>query len=223
MKRTAFPAYETKSAESRDAILPLLSTLVSVRAAAAVCQACPLWRHATQTVFGDGAAHAKVVIVGEQPGDKEDLEGKPFVGPAGLLLRQAMEEASLDPDQVYVTNAVKHFKFEVRGKRRIHQKPGVREVRVCYPWLKRELELIAPPLVLLLGATAMSAVLGKAGTVAGTRGKSIALATGGKAVVTVHPSSLLRIPDAAAKKQAYRQFVKDLTVVRRLVTAVKSA
>ncbi|MGE0284164.1 MAG: UdgX family uracil-DNA binding protein, partial [Rhizobiaceae bacterium] len=159
------------------------------------------------------------VIVGEQPGDKEDLAGKPFVGPAGGMLRKAMDEAGLDIDKGYVTNAVKHFKFERRGKRRIHSKPGTKEIKACYPWLKRELELIQPKFVLVLGSTAVTAVFGKAGTIAKLRGKAITLAGGVKAIVTVHPSSLLRIPDKLAKEAAYKMFVKDLKLLKRQLAA----
>jgi DNA polymerase len=205
--------------EARDALLPELDSIPEERAAAAGCRACPLWRNATQTVFGEGAERAKVVIVGEQPGDKEDLAGKPFVGPAGGVLRKAMEEAGLDIDSTYVTNAVKHFKFEPRGKRRIHSKPGTKEIKACYPWLKRELELIHPKFVLVLGSTAVTAVFGKPGTIAKLRGQAISLESGAKAVVTVHPSSLLRIPDKAAKVAAYKLFVKDLKFLKRQLAA----
>jgi uracil-DNA glycosylase family protein len=205
--------------EKRDALLPELDSIAAERAAAAVCRACPLWRNATQAVFGEGPARAKIVIVGEQPGDKEDLAGKPFVGPAGGLLRKAMEEAGLEVDRAYVTNAVKHFKFEPRGKRRIHSKPGMKEIKACYPWLKRELELIQPKFVLVLGSTAVTAVFGRPGTIAKLRGKAIPLENGAQAVVTVHPSSLLRIPDKAAKAAAYKQFVKDLKFLKKRLAA----
>ncbi len=203
----------------RDALLPRLENVEAERAAAAVCRACPLWRNATQTVFGQGPARARVVIVGEQPGDKEDVAGKPFVGPAGGILRKAMKEAGLDIDRMYVTNAVKHFKFERRGKRRIHSKPGTTEIKACYPWLKRELELIRPKFVLVLGATAVTAVFGKPGGIAKLRGQAIPLESGAKAIVTVHPSSLLRIPDKIAKAGAYKQFVKDLKFLGRQLKA----
>jgi DNA polymerase len=205
--------------EARDALLPNLGSIPEERAAAVGCRACPLWKNATQTVFGEGAERAKVVIVGEQPGDKEDLAGKPFVGPAGGVLHKAMEEAGLDIDRAYVTNAVKHFKFELRGKRRIHSKPGTKEIRACYPWLKRELELIQPQFVLVLGSTAVNAVFGRPGTIAKLRGQAIPLESGAKAVVTVHPSSLLRIPDKAAKDAAYKQFVKDLKFLKKQLKA----
>lgn len=219
VRKKAKLVYEPTSPESRDALLSQLGSIAEERAAAAVCKACPLWKNATQTVFGEGAGTAEVVIVGEQPGDKEDLAGKPFVGPAGGLLRQAMEDAGLAIDEAYVTNAVKHFKFEQRGKRRIHSKPGMKEIKACFPWLRRELELIQPCFVLILGATAVAAVLGKAGTIAKLRGKVIPLESGAKAVVTVHPSSLLRIPDKTAKAAAYRQFVKDLKFLKRQLKA----
>ena len=211
--------YAPTSLESRDALLPQLESIEAERAAAAFCKACPLWKGATQTVFGEGNPKAEIVIVGEQPGDKEDLQGKPFVGPAGRILREVMVEVGLDIAQSYVTNAVKHFKFEQRGKRRIHSKPGTKEIKACYPWLKRELELIQPKFVLILGSTAVTAVLGRAGTIAKLRGKVIPLEDGASAVVTVHPSSLLRIPDKTAKEAAYKQFVKDLRFLKRQLTA----
>jgi uracil-DNA glycosylase family protein len=198
------------TAEDRAALLPRLRSLSALRAAAAGCRACPLWKGATQTVFGEGPAKAKIVLVGEQPGDKEDQEGHPFVGPAGGILRKALGEAGIDPDKVYITNAVKHFKFERRGKRRLHEKPNGGEVRACQPWFKRELELIKPKVVVLLGATAGLSVLGKVTPIGKNRGKVIPLAEGGDAFVTVHPSYLLRIPDAQSKAQAYRDFVRDL-------------
>lgn len=200
--------------EARDKKLPRLKSVGSLRKAAAECHACPLWKHATQTVFGEGAEHARVMLVGEQPGDKEDLEGAPFVGPAGKLLRQALGEADIDMDDVYITNAVKHFKFEQRGKRRLHKKPNTTEVRACYPWLKREMEVVQPKLVVLMGATAALSVFGKATGVGKSRGRILTTPDGLNAVVTVHPSSLLRIPDAAEKEKAYRDFVKDFGFVK---------
>ncbi|MHB1205899.1 MAG: UdgX family uracil-DNA binding protein [Rhodospirillaceae bacterium] len=207
------------TAEDRAELLPRLKSLSALRAAAAGCRACPLWKNATQTVFGAGSVRAEMVLVGEQPGDKEDQEGHPFVGPAGGILRKALHEAGIDPAEVYITNAVKHFKFERRGKRRIHEKPNGGEVRACQPWFKREMELIEPKVVVLLGATAGLSVLGKTTPIAKNRGKAIPLAEGGDAFVTVHPSYLLRIPDKESKAQAYRDFVRDL---KRAAAAFKT-
>lgn len=208
--------------EARDKKLPRLKTVEAARKAAKACRACPLWKHATQTVFGEGVEHASVMLVGEQPGDKEDLEGAPFVGPAGRILRQALGEAGVDMDDVYITNAVKHFKFEPRGKRRLHKKPNTAEVRACYPWLKREMELVQPKLVVLMGATAALSVLGKATGVGRSRGRVMTTPEGLQAVVTVHPSSLLRIPDAADKEKAYRDFVKDFRFIKAQIRGGKA-
>lgn len=209
------------TAEIRAEKLPRLKSLESVRRLAVGCRACPLWRHATQTVFGEGADHAQLMLVGEQPGDKEDLEGEPFVGPAGKLLRQALGEAGIDMEDVYITNAVKHFKFEPRGKRRLHKKPNTTEVRACYPWLKREMDLVQPKLVVLMGATAALSVFGKATGVGKSRGRVITTPEGLHAVVTVHPSSLLRIPDAAEKEKAYHDFVKDFRFIKAQLAIAK--
>lgn len=198
------------TAKRRAELLPGVRSLAGLRAAAAGCRACPLWKNATQTVFGEGPAKARMVLVGEQPGDREDLEGRPFVGPAGGLLRKAMAEAGLDPAEVYITNAVKHFKFQRRGKRRMHEKPNGGEVSACKPWFQREQELIKPQVVVALGATAGLSLFGKATAIGKNRGKAIALAGGGQAFVTVHPSYLLRIPDRESKEQAYKDFVADL-------------
>lgn len=185
-------------------------SLASLRQQAADCRACPLWKDATQTVFGEGPQTAQVVLVGEQPGDKEDLAGKPFVGPAGQMLDRALEEAGIDRAKVYVTNAVKHFKFVPRGKIRLHQKPTTAEIRACRPWFERELAAIQPDLVVAMGATAAQGVLGKITPVNKSRGRLIALDDGTKALVTVHPSYLLRLPDADAKAREYIRFVDDL-------------
>ena len=205
---------EFLTASQRERLLPRLRSVSGLRAAAAGCHACPLWKDATQTVFGEGRAKARMVLVGEQPGDKEDLEGHPFVGPAGGILRKAMAEAGLDPAEVYITNAVKHFKFQRRGKRRMHEKPNGGEVSACKPWFQRELELIKPQVVVAMGATAGLALFGKATAIGKNRGKVIPLTIGGVAFVTVHPSYLLRIPDRESKEQAYRDFVADLKRAR---------
>lgn len=205
---------ESLSAKDREDLLPRLRSIPSARAAARGCRACPLWRNATQTVFGEGPPKARMVLLGEQPGDKEDLEGHPFVGPAGGILRKAMAEAGLDPAEVYITNAVKHFKFQRRGKRRMHEKPNSGEVSACKPWFQRELDLIKPQVVVALGATAGLSLFGKATAIGKNRGKAIPLAAGGEAFVTVHPSYLLRIPDRESKDQAYRDFVADLKLAK---------
>jgi DNA polymerase len=183
-----------------------------LREEAADCRACPLWKNATQTVFGEGPKHAPIMLVGEQPGDKEDLAGKPFVGPAGQMLDRALEEAGVDRKKVYVTNAVKHFKFVPRGKIRLHQKPTTPEINACRQWYERELATIQPELVVALGATAAQSMLGKITPVNKNRGHLIELEGGRKALVTVHPSYLLRVPDAASKAREYERFVADLKI-----------
>jgi uracil-DNA glycosylase family protein len=193
------------------------SNLKILREQAADCRACPLWKDATQTVFGEGPPHAPAMLVGEQPGDKEDLAGKPFVGPAGLMLDRALEEAGIDRKKVYVTNAVKHFKFLARGKIRLHQKPTTPEIRACRPWYERELAAIKPALVVAMGATAAQSVFGKITPINKNRGRLIELDDGIKALVTVHPSYLLRLPDAAAKAREYQRFVDDLGIAAALL------
>jgi uracil-DNA glycosylase len=195
----------------------IASNLETLRQAAANCRACPLWRNATQTVFGEGPAHARAVLVGEQPGDKEDLAGKPFVGPAGQMLDRALEEAGIDRSKVYVTNAVKHFKFVARGKIRLHQKPTTPEIRACRQWYERELATIKPALVVAMGATAAQSVFGKMTPINKNRGYLIDLEEGIQALVTVHPSYLLRLPDAQAKAREYERFVSDLKIAATLL------
>jgi len=192
--------------------------LEDVRKEAAGCRRCPLWKRATQTVFGAGAADAEIVLVGEQPGDKEDVEGEPFVGPAGQLLRKALVESGLDQRRVYLTNAVKHFKWEPRGKRRLHEKPNTAEVLACQLWLELELQSLAPRLVVALGATAVRSLLGPGGRVIRDRGTTIAREGGPPVLVTVHPSSILRAPDEAARKEAFRAFVADLRTAAKTLT-----
>jgi uracil-DNA glycosylase family protein len=187
-------------------------TLDSLREQASHCRACPLWKDATQTVFGEGPPHAKVMLVGEQPGDKEDLAGHPFVGPAGQMLDRALEEAGIDRARVYITNAVKHFKFFPRGKFRLHQKPTTPEIKACRPWYERELAAIKPELVVAMGATAAQCVFGRTTPINKNRGRLIDVANGISALVTVHPSYLLRLPDEAAKASEYERFVDDLKI-----------
>jgi DNA polymerase len=190
----------------------------TLREEAADCRACPLYKDATQTVFGEGPPTARIMLVGEQPGDKEDLAGKPFVGPAGQMLDRALEEAGIDRRTVYVTNAVKHFKFVPRGKIRLHQKPNTPEIKACRPWYERELTAIKPELVVAMGATAAQSVFGKITPVNKNRGRLIDLDDDGtRALVTVHPSYLLRLPDADAKAREYQRFVQDLKIAADLL------
>jgi DNA polymerase len=197
--------------------VPDSSSLSTLRTAAKTCTACHLFRHATQTVFGEGPKGATLMLLGEQPGDKEDISGKPFVGPAGGILNRALEEAGIDRTQVYVTNAVKHFKWEPRGKRRIHKKPNSREIAACRPWLEAELRAVKPGLLVCMGATAAQAVLGPKFRVTRERGKVLESELAPKVVATVHPSSLLRQPDEESREREYKLFVADLRV------AVKAA
>jgi DNA polymerase len=183
--------------------------LQSLRQAASGCRACPLWKPATQTVFGEGPSDARMLLVGEQPGDQEDLSGRPFVGPAGRLLDRALTQAGISRTSVYVTNAVKHFKFVLRGKRRLHKKPADAEIAACHDWLERELALIRPRLVIALGATAARALLGRPTPIQSNRRKLLELSPGIALVVTVHPSFLLRVPDEN-RADEYARFVADL-------------
>ena len=192
--------------------LPATRSLRALRTAARSCEGCDLYAHATQTVFGEGPAHARVVLVGEQPGDQEDRSGRPFVGPAGALLDLALAGAGIPRDDVYVTNAVKHFKYTQRGKRRIHDKPTHYQVQACRPWLDAELEALEPEVVVLLGATAAQAIFGRAFKVTQHRGELIE--TGGRALIcTVHPASVLRAPDDDARAEAREAFMRDFAAV----------
>ncbi|MDQ4068613.1 MAG: UdgX family uracil-DNA binding protein [Actinomycetota bacterium] len=193
----------------------MTQSLEKVRAAAAGCQACDLWKLGTQTVFGEGSESAELMLVGEQPGDKEDLAGRPFVGPAGRILDQALAEAGIDRSTVYVTNAVKHFKWEARGKRRLHKRPDAAEIAACRPWLDKEIELVAPKVVVCLGATAAQALLGRSFKVTKQRGELVPQLAGHVITATVHPSSILRAPDAAARESEMAAFTEDLRVVAK--------
>ncbi|MGI6856600.1 UdgX family uracil-DNA binding protein [Mesorhizobium sp. 1B3] len=195
------------------------ASIPALRNAARDCRACPLWRDATQTVFGEGPADASVVFVGEQPGDQEDIAGKPFVGPAGKVFDQVLEEAGVDRDEVYVTNAVKHFKFEPRGKRRIHSKPNAGEIQVCNGWLTKELKLIEPELAVALGATAAQSLLGKAVPVTKMRGQVIERDDGLRVFITIHPSFLLRIREKADAAAERERFLGDMKAVKELMAA----
>ena len=181
-----------------------------MRKAAKDCEACHLYKRATQTVFGEGPKDAPMMLVGEQPGDYEDVAGKPFVGPAGKIMDRALEEAGIDRSRVYVTNAVKHFKWELRGKRRIHQKPNSREIAACRPWLEAELRLVKPKLLVCLGATAAQAIFGSSFRVTRERGKMLSSKFAPRVLATVHPSSLLRQPDEESRQREYKRFVSDL-------------
>jgi uracil-DNA glycosylase len=184
---------------------------------AASCQACPLWKDATQTVFGEGPPDADVMFVGEQPGDREDREGRPFVGPAGLLLDKALVEAGLDRKRIYVTNAVKHFKFEQRGKRRLHKRPNTSEIKICRRWLFDEIEAVSPRLIVALGATAAHGLTGRATAVQSNRGSVLTVDKGLRVFMTIHPSALLRLQDEEEKRSGYQSFVNDLRSIERLL------
>jgi DNA polymerase len=199
--------------EWQPAPVPATSDLRKVREAARICTACPLYKHATQTVFGEGPRRADIVFVGEQPGDQEDLQGKPFVGPAGQLLDRALEECGIDRKSVYVTNAVKHFKWEPRGKRRLHQTPTSRDIAACRPWLEAELTLIKPKVLVCLGATAAKTIVGPSARVTRDRGRIVETPWCARTVLTVHPSSLLRAPDEESRRTNYALFIKDLRLV----------
>jgi DNA polymerase len=187
-----------------------MASLTQLRAEAAHCTRCPLYENATQTVFGAGPRRARVVMVGEQPGDQEDKQGKPFVGPAGHVLDRAIAAAGIERRDVYVTNAVKHFKWEPRGKRRLHAKPNAREIAACRPWLDGELAAVRPELIVCLGATAAQALLGRSFRVTKQRGQLLPFLAPTGVLATVHPSSILRAPDADARRRAFDDFVADL-------------
>jgi uracil-DNA glycosylase len=191
----------------------------TVREAAKDCTACHLYKHATQTVFSEGPKTASIMLVGEQPGDYEDVAGKPFVGPAGKIMDRALEDAGIDRKQVYVTNAVKHFKWEPRGKRRIHKKPNSREIAACRPWLEAELRIVRPKLVVALGSTAGQTIFGPSFRVMRERGKVLSSKLARRVLATVHPSSLLRQPDEESRHREYNNFVADLRVALKAVDA----
>ena len=194
-------------------LIPPSPDLATLRDAASACRACPLWERGTQTVFGQGAANAKVMLVGEQPGHEEDLAGHPFVGPAGRLLDKALEEAGINRSQAYVTNVVKHFKWEPRGKRRIHAKPNSAEISACLPWLNAELSVVKPTVLVCLGATAAQALLGRQFRVSQNRGEFVSSELAPYVLATVHPSAILRAPDSETRHAETRRFVEDLRKV----------
>ena len=207
----------TRATETAAPLVPERPSLSRLREAAAGCRACPLWKTGTQTVFGEGLTKAEIVFVGEQPGDREDREGRPFVGPAGRVLDEALDEAGIDRRLAYVTNAVKHFKWEGRGKRRIHQKPNAEELAACRPWLDAELSVLRPRVLVALGATAAQSLLGRSFRVTKQRGVPVESDLAPNVLATVHPSSILRAPDETARREAYAAFVADLRVVAELL------
>lgn len=195
-----------------------IKSLRQLAAAEAACQRCPLYREATQAVPGEGPIRATFMLVGEEPGDKEDRTGRPFVGPAGRVLDEALRDAGIAREETFITNAVKHFKYEMRGKRRLHKRPNNHEIERCKIWLDDERRLVKPSAVIALGVTAARSLTGKTVTIGKVRGKTLSLDDGGKLFVTVHPSALLRIEDETQKRNAYRQFVADLKAAARVVS-----
>lgn len=210
------PASERTAAD----LIPSHPSLKKLKLSARGCTACPLWRNGTQTVFGEGRADARIVLIGEQPGHEEDLAGRPFVGPAGKLLDRALDEAGISRDEVYVTNVVKHFKWEPKGKRRLHKKPSAREIAACRPWLDSELKLLQPQVVVCLGATAAQALLGRDFRVSLRRGEWIDSGLAPHVLATVHPSSILRAPDDETRRAEMKRFVEDL---KRVAACLKRA
>jgi len=199
-------------------LIPGEPTIAALQKAAAGCTACPLYRNATQTVFGEGPERAAIMLVGEQPGDAEDLAGHPFVGPAGKLLDRCLEEAGIDRSRTYVTNVVKHFKWVPRGPRRIHSKPGAVEIEACLPWLEAEIARVAPRIIVALGATAAQALFGRAVRVTRDRGQLLPTDLAPYALATVHPSALLRAPDEETRRREILRFLEDLRKVAEIAT-----
>jgi DNA polymerase len=206
-----------RGGDKAQALVPIGRTVEELREEAKGCRGCDLWRRATQTVFGEGAARPKIMLVGEQPGNQEDQEGKPFVGPAGKLLDSALEEAGIDRGKIYVTNAVKHFKWEPRGKRRIHKKPSLAEINACHPWLDAEIAVLKPQVIVCLGATAAQALLGRAFRVTQQRGELMKSTLAPLVMATVHPSSILRAPDEETRHSEMQRFIQDLKQVAKFV------
>jgi DNA polymerase len=199
--------------------LPDEHSLPAARAAAATCRGCEIWRHATQTVFGAGTRAARLMLVGEMPGDREDIDGRPFVGPAGRLLDRALAEADIDRSTAYVTNVVKHFKWEPRGKRRLHRKPLPSEIGACLPWLQMEIEIVQPRVLVCLGATAGQALLGRGFSVSRERGRFVASPLAPFVTATIHPSALLRLRQPLERQSAIEHFVADLKLAKRALGA----
>jgi uracil-DNA glycosylase len=203
-------------------LIPVRPTIQRLCSVAKSCRACPLWKTGTQTVFGEGSAEAKVMFVGEQPGNDEDLAGRPFVGPAGKFLDKVLEEVGIDRDEVYVTNVVKHFKWEPVGKRRIHKKPNSREIAACRPWLEAELDVVKPAVLVCLGATAAQALLGKEFRVSQQRGQLIESTLAQFVMATVHPSSILRAPDEEKRRQGREEFTADMRNVAEVIHGARA-
>ena len=197
--------------------VPATKSLDVLRRAATGCRGCDLYKRATQVVFGAGSRRARLLLIGEQPGDREDLEGQPFVGPAGALLTRALEEAGVDADDVYITNAVKHFSWEPRGRRRIHKKPRASEIRACRPWLEAELQAVRPSVIVCLGATASQSLMGSGFKLTAHRGTILESPWAGAVVATIHPSAVLRAPDSEARRVAFEGLVTDLSVAARVL------
>jgi DNA polymerase len=208
---------------SAAAFLPKRHTLESLRAAARSCKGCDLYKNATQTVFGEGPKDASVMLVGEQPGDMEDRQGHPFVGPAGRLLDKALAEARIPRDEVYITNAVKHFKWIQRGKRRLHQKPLIRQVVACKPWLEAEIQAIHPKVVVCLGATAAQSMMGRIVRITQERGKFLDGDSGAGVFVTIHPSSIYRLREKDEQEKEFRRFVAEMKTVQRRLRSIAPA
>lgn len=217
------PRTTTGAGKPAAALIPPRPTLSSVRAAADKCHACELWERGTQTVFGEGSKHARLMLIGEQPGDQEDKVGRPFVGPAGKLLDRALEAAGINRDDVYVTNVVKHFNWEPRGKWRIHKKPRPQHIAACRPWLDIEFAIVKPRAVICLGATAAQALLGAAFRVTQHRGELIDWPLAPIVLATVHPSSLLRAPDEETRHRETERFIEDLRLVARALSTHESS
>lgn len=206
-----------RPARSAAPFIPAKLTVPALQEAASSCTGCDLYKQATQTVFGEGAGHAEIILVGEQPGDQEDRAGHPFVGPAGKILDKALAEAGIARHDVYVTNAVKHFKWEPQGKRRKHKKPSAAEIAACRPWLEAEVKVLGPRVIVCLGVTAAQSVFGKLVRLNEIRGKSWSTAMGSNVFVTVHPSAILRHPEAAQRDEEYRRFVQDLRRIGKFI------
>jgi len=208
-----------ENARSAAEFVPAHRTPRTLQRAVQKCEGCDLYRYATQAVFGEGPVASRIMLIGEQPGNDEDLQGRPFVGPAGKLLDRALVDAAIARDDVYVTNAVKHFKFEERGKRRLHKKPRVSEIKACRPWLEAEVALIKPEVIVCLGATAAQSVLGATFRLTKERGKFVAHPWAPHVTATIHPSAILRAPDAEQRHDEYRRFVEDLKKVQKALHA----
>jgi DNA polymerase len=221
-KKSSRDRGDTNSGErSAATFVPASTSLKTLAAAAHECRGCDLYKTATQVVFGEGPKAARVMFIGEQPGDQEDRQGEPFVGPAGALLDKALTDAGIPRDQVYLTNAVKHFKWEPRGKRRIHKKPRASEVKACRPWLEAELRAVQPAIVICLGATAAQSLLGASFKLMQQRGRVVSSPLAPRVVATIHPSAVLRAPDSAGRKIAYDSLVADLKVATKILRSVR--